>query len=413
MTDNSIHTLYRRLILQIFQVWLDDRKRDWSTKQESRVEHEPRKLMHNIKEINLYGISKLAMKKPRSYKFHKGKRKGDQTKRKAKGDAVQATYDLTVDAIDEIEIFCYSLILVEHWQNSFHLTCGAIIALESFALESMQAIFDCTLQQPFVPPLPTGWTRILVRRKNGNYIGKDDPYYFSPIQSYKFRSLFQVKRFLVCLEEAGGDEVAAYVNFRGAEAKIKASEKKRKLTTGTADDDESIKNTKKQRALINKTSNDALGHDFATTTAAASAMIDLYFIDKYNDYVRLLATDNTAVADDNAAVAPPALATIEDVRTAESEKEVEEQVSNAIDNDTLEDREEKEVDENSATTWMEGCLKPMTPIMIFDDLDANEHDTNLIDANVMDNDTSKEDRPLTGVRSGRLRKIPARFSKEY
>ena len=143
MTDNSIHTLYRRLILQIFQVWLDDRKRDWSTKQESRVEHEPRKLMHNIKEINLYGISKLAMKKPRSYKFHKGKRKGDQTKRKAKGDAVQATYDLTVDAIDEIEIFCYSLILVEHWQNSFHLTCGAIIALESFAFDSMQAIFDC------------------------------------------------------------------------------------------------------------------------------------------------------------------------------------------------------------------------------------------------------------------------------
>ena len=71
--------------------------------------------------------------------------------------------------------------------------------------------------------LPTGWTRILVRRKNGNYIGKDDPYYFSPMQSYKFRSLFQVKRFLVCLEEAGGDEVAAYVNFRGAEAKIKAS----------------------------------------------------------------------------------------------------------------------------------------------------------------------------------------------
>ena len=148
MTDNSIHTPYRRLILQIFQLWLDDRKRDWSTKRESRVEHEPRKLMYNIKEIN-YGISKLALKK-----FREGKRKGDQTKRKAKGGAVQSMYDLTVDAIDEIEIFCYSLILVEHWQNSFHLTCGAIIALESFALESMLAIFDCTLQQPFVPPLP-------------------------------------------------------------------------------------------------------------------------------------------------------------------------------------------------------------------------------------------------------------------
>ena len=80
--------------------------------------------------------------------------------------------------------------------------------------------------------LPTGWTRILVRRENGNYIGKDDPYYFSPMQSYKFRSLPQVKRFLVCLEEAGGDEVAAYFNFRGAEAKIKATitvEKERKI----------------------------------------------------------------------------------------------------------------------------------------------------------------------------------------
>jgi len=67
---------------------------------------------------------------------------------------------------------------------------------------------------------------------------KDDPYYFSPIQSYKFRSLPQVKRFLVCLEEAGGDEVASYVDFGGgsnagrSEAKIRASitvEKERKI----------------------------------------------------------------------------------------------------------------------------------------------------------------------------------------
>ena len=91
-----------------------------------------------------------------------------------------------------------------------------------------------------VEGLPTGWTRILVRRKNGNYKGKDDPYYFSPLQSYKFNSLVKVKQFLVCLEEAGGDEVTAYVNFRGGsnagqtEAKIKASitvEKKRKIFT--------------------------------------------------------------------------------------------------------------------------------------------------------------------------------------
>jgi hypothetical protein len=67
-------------------------------------------------------------------------------------------------------------------------------------------------------------------------------------------------------------------------------------------------------------------------------------IDKYNDYLRLLAADNAVVADDIADVVPPALAAIEDVRTAESEEEVEESVSNSKDNDndTLEEGEEKE-----------------------------------------------------------------------
>jgi hypothetical protein len=106
-------------------------------------------------------------------------------------------------------------------------------------------------------------------------------------------------------------------------------------------------------------------------------------------------------------VVPPALATIEDVRTAESEEEVEEPV-----NDSLEDREDKEVDEDSAYNMDGGVLVDDDADYDFDDQDANEHDTNLIDANVMDNDTLKEDRPLAGVRSGRLRKIPARFSKE-
>ena len=65
-------------------------------------------------------------------------------------------------------------------------------------------------------------------------------------------------------------------------------------------------------------------------------------IDKLNDYLRLLAADNAALAADNAAVVQPVLAAIEDVRTAESEEEVEEPVSNSIDNDTLEDGSEKE-----------------------------------------------------------------------
>ena len=136
-------------------------------------------------------------------------------------------------------------------------------------------------------------------------------------------------------------------------------------------------------------------------------------IDKYNDYLRLLAADNTAVANDNAAmvpVVPPALATIEDVRTAESEKQVEEPVLNAIDNDTLEDGEDKEVDNDSAYDMDGGVLEADDADYDFDDQDGKEHDTDLIDANVMDNDLPKEDH--RGVRSGRPRKRPARFTKE-
>jgi hypothetical protein len=116
------------------------------------------------------------------------------------------------------------------------------------------------------------------------------------------------------------------------------------------------------------------------------------------------------VADDIADVVPPALATIEDVRTAESEEEVEEPVLNAIDNDTLEDGEDKEVDNDSAYDMDGGVLEADDADYDFDDQDGKEHDTDLIDANVMDNDLPKEDH--RGVRSGRPRKRPARFTKE-
>ncbi len=129
-------------------------------------------------------------------------------------------------------------------------------------------------------------------------------------------------------------------------------------------------------------------------------------IDKYNDYLRLLAADNAALADDNAAVVPPALATIEDVRTAESEEEVEEPVSNAIDDDTLEDREEMEVDEDSAYDMDGGVLEADDADYDFGDQDANEHDTNLIDANVMNNDE-----PEGRIRSIRRKVLPARLKE--
>ena len=102
------------------------------------------------------------------------------------------------------------------------------------------------------------------------------------------------------------------------------------------------------------------------------------------------------------------IATIEDVRTAESEEEVEEPVSNAIDNDTLEDREEMEVDEDSAYDMDGGVLEADDADYDFSDQDANEHDTNLIDANVMNNDN---DEPEGRIRSIRRKVLPARLKE--
>ena len=148
-------------------------------------------------------------------------------------------------------------------------------------------------------------------------------------------------------------------------------------------------------------------------------------IDKFNDYLRLLAADNAALAADNAAVVPPALAAIEDVRTAESEEEVEEPVSNSIDNDTIEDGSEKEADDDSAYDVDGGVLEADDVnysaydvdggVLEADDVnyeidkeDWNEynHDTDLIDANVMNNDE-----PEGRIRSIRRKVMPARLKE--
>jgi len=131
-------------------------------------------------------------------------------------------------------------------------------------------------------------------------------------------------------------------------------------------------------------------------------------IDKLNDYLRLLAADNAALAADNAAVVPPVLAAIEDVRTAKSEEEVEEPVSNSIDNDTLEDGSEKEVEDDSAYDMDGGVLEADDVNYDFDEEDWNEcnHDTDLIDANVMNNDE-----PEGRIRSIRRKVVPARLKE--
>ena len=133
-------------------------------------------------------------------------------------------------------------------------------------------------------------------------------------------------------------------------------------------------------------------------------------IDKFNDYLRLLAADNAALAADNAAVVPPVLAAIEDVRTAESEEEVEEPVSNSIDNDTLEDGSEKEVYDDSAYD-LDGGVPEADDDDVnydFDEEDWNEynHDTDLIDANVTNNDE-----PEGRTRSIRQKVVPARLKE--
>ena len=91
---------------------------------------------------------------------------------------------------------------------------SAAVSSKSEASASTNAVVSDEMSRQPVEGLPTGWTRILVRRKRGK-TKQSDPYYFSPIQSYKFNSMVKVERFLVSLEEAGGDEVAAYAKFGG------------------------------------------------------------------------------------------------------------------------------------------------------------------------------------------------------
>ena len=81
-------------------------------------------------------------------------------------------------------------------------------------------------------------------------------------------------------------------------------------------------------------------------------------------------------------------------------------MSNAIDDDTLEDREEMEVDEDSAYDMNGGVLEADDADYDFGDQDANEHDTNLIDANVMNNDE-----PEGRIRSIRRKVLPARLKE--
>eukprot|EP00536_Pseudo-nitzschia_multiseries_P000230 jgi/Psemu1/299925/fgenesh1_kg.3_\ len=56
---------------------------------------------------------------------------------------------------------------------------------------------------------PEGWTKIGRQRGRGKTSGRLDYYWISPLRKYPFRSLSEVRRFLLALEVSDGDEATA------------------------------------------------------------------------------------------------------------------------------------------------------------------------------------------------------------
>lgn len=56
---------------------------------------------------------------------------------------------------------------------------------------------------------PKGWMKRVFARKNGASKGSTDRYWYSPKESFKLRSMVQVKKFLKALKETKGDEKMA------------------------------------------------------------------------------------------------------------------------------------------------------------------------------------------------------------
>jgi hypothetical protein len=56
---------------------------------------------------------------------------------------------------------------------------------------------------------PKGWTKKIHERKKGATKGRRDCYWITPEQHYKLRSQVEVRRFIVALKVANGDEKKA------------------------------------------------------------------------------------------------------------------------------------------------------------------------------------------------------------
>jgi hypothetical protein len=138
--------------------------------------------------------------------------------------------------------------------------------------------------------------------------------------------------------------------------------------------------------------------------ALKKEMASVSGIGKYEDFLWLLAADN-------AAMVPPALATIENVGTAEGEEEVEEPASTASDEVEVEggaNLDDVNVDSEDGGEWEADDAD-------VDDQDGGneyDYDTDLIDVNVMDKDElESEGDELVRIRSTRQKLMPARYKE--
>lgn len=61
---------------------------------------------------------------------------------------------------------------------------------------------------------PPGWLRRKFERKSGATAGSFDRYWYSPKTGKKFRSMTEIKRFLLLVKQGKGDEDAAWLLFK-------------------------------------------------------------------------------------------------------------------------------------------------------------------------------------------------------
>lgn len=61
---------------------------------------------------------------------------------------------------------------------------------------------------------PEGWTKKIFERTGGKSTGHSDPYWYTPIEKKRLRSMNEVRRFLAALEKCEGDEGKAWEVFK-------------------------------------------------------------------------------------------------------------------------------------------------------------------------------------------------------